>query len=141
MIEYHVRRRSGVPAYQQIVQQTEQALRLGHLQLGDKLPTAKEVVAATAVNPNTVLRAYQELQRAGLVESRQGLGTFVVGTLGQAENSAAGDLRRELTGWAAKARSAGLEREDVLALITSVVDQEFPPTAEPLPGAALRERS
>ncbi|WP_042424961.1 GntR family transcriptional regulator [Streptacidiphilus anmyonensis] len=140
MIEYHVRRRSGVPAYQQIVQQTEQALRLGHLQVGDKLPTAREVVAATAVNPNTVLRAYQELQRAGLVESTQGLGTFVVRVLGQAENSAAAGLREELTAWVGRARNAGLEREDVLALTASVVDREFPLADEPAPGAVSRER-
>jgi GntR family transcriptional regulator len=119
-----VRKGSGIPAYQQIVQQTEQALRVGALRPGDKLPTAREVVAATAVNPNTVLRAYQELQRAGLVESRQGLGTFVVATLGRADG-AAEELRGELDAWVAKARRQGLEREDVLALTAAAVDRQF----------------
>ncbi|SEK93890.1 GntR family transcriptional regulator [Streptacidiphilus jiangxiensis] len=123
-MEFRVRKGSGIPAYQQIVQQAEQALRVGALRPGDKLPTAREVVAATAVNPNTVLRAYQELQRAGLVESRQGLGTFVVGTLGRAEG-AAEELRGELDAWVAKAREQGLEREDVLALTAAAVDRQF----------------
>ncbi|WP_037604358.1 GntR family transcriptional regulator [Streptacidiphilus rugosus] len=125
-MEFRLRRGSGVPAYQQIVQQIEQALRVGTLRLGDKLPTAREVVAATAVNPNTVLRAYQELQRAGLVESRQGLGTFVVRTLGRADSAADSGLREELEAWVASAREHGLEREDVLALAASVVDAQFP---------------
>ncbi|WP_042375985.1 GntR family transcriptional regulator [Streptacidiphilus melanogenes] len=127
-MEFRLRKGSGVPAYQQIVQQTQQALRVGTLRLGDKLPTAREVVAATAVNPNTVLRAYQELQRAGLVESRQGLGTFVVRTLGRAEGAATEELREELDAWVARAREHGLEREDVLALTASAVERLFQPS-------------
>jgi GntR family transcriptional regulator len=125
VIEYRIDRRGGVAAYQQIVQQTEQALRLGLLQPGDKLPTAKEVVAATAINPNTVLKAYRELERSGLVRPRPGLGTFVLRTLGTP--GAAGDeaLRTELEAWVDRARQAGLEREDVAALVASVVEQRF----------------
>ncbi|MEY9873514.1 GntR family transcriptional regulator [Streptacidiphilus sp. MAP12-33] len=125
-----MRKGSGIPAYQQIVKQTEQALRVGALRPGDKLPTAREVVAATAVNPNTVLRAYQELQRAGLVESRQGLGTFVVGTLGRGEAVETEELRGELDAWVAKARGCGLEREDVLALTAAAVDKQFQPAEQ-----------
>lgn len=77
MVEYRIDRHSGVATYVQIVQQTKQALRLGLLQAGDKLPTAREVVEATAINPNTVLKAYRELERDGLVEARRGVGTFV----------------------------------------------------------------
>ncbi|CAM5732973.1 hypothetical protein SMICM304S_11146 [Streptomyces microflavus] len=76
-VEFRIDRRSGVATYLQIVQQTKQALRLGVLQPGDRLPTAREVVEATAINPNTVLKAYRELEREGLVEARRGLGTFV----------------------------------------------------------------
>ncbi|MEV5984593.1 GntR family transcriptional regulator [Streptomyces sp. NPDC052051] len=123
MIEYRIERRSGVPTYQQIVRQTEQALRLGLLKPGDKLPTAREVVEATAVNPNTVLKAYRELERSGLVEPRPGLGTFVLRTLGAGETD--GELRDELQRWTAKARRAGLDKEDVIALVTSVVEREF----------------
>ncbi|MGW3497013.1 GntR family transcriptional regulator [Streptomyces sp. NPDC001020] len=123
MIEYRIERRSGVPTYQQIVRQTEQALRLGLLRPGDKLPTAREVVEATAVNPNTVLKAYRELERSGLVEPRPGLGTFVLRTLGAGETD--NELRDELLQWTARARRAGLDKEDVIALVTSVVEREF----------------
>ncbi|MEG8279171.1 GntR family transcriptional regulator [Streptomyces sp. AHA2] len=123
MVEYRIDRRSGVATYVQIVQQTKQALRLGLLQPGDRLPTAREVVEATAINPNTVLKAYRELEREGLVEARRGLGTFVRRSLGAAP--ADSPLRAELDAWAARAREAGLEREDVAALFTSVLDAQF----------------
>ncbi|MBX9394757.1 GntR family transcriptional regulator [Streptomyces sp. TRM72054] len=123
MVEYRIDRRSGVATYVQIVQQTKQALRLGLLQPGDKLPTAREVVEATAINPNTVLKAYRELEREGLVEARRGLGTFVRRSLGAAP--ADSPLRAELVAWAARARGAGLEREDVAALFTAVLDEQF----------------
>ncbi|GAA2269747.1 GntR family transcriptional regulator [Streptomyces ruber] len=124
MVEYRIDRRSGVATYVQIVQQTKQALRLGLLRPGDKLPTAREVVEATAINPNTVLKAYRELEREGLVEARRGLGTFVRRSLGSAP--ADSPLRAELDAWADRARAAGLERDDVAALLTSVLDQHFP---------------
>ncbi|MER5892116.1 GntR family transcriptional regulator [Streptomyces sp. NPDC001876] len=124
-VEYRIDRRSGVATYLQIVQQTKQALRLGVLEPGDRLPTAREVVEATAINPNTVLKAYRELEREGLVEARRGLGTFVRRTLGSA--AAAGDapLRAELADWARRARAAGLDKDDVGALFTAVLDSTF----------------
>lgn len=123
MIEYRIERRSGVSTYQQIVQQTKQALRLGLLQPGDKLPTAREVVELTAINPNTVLKAYRELEREGLVEPRPGLGTFVRRSLARPEAAADGPLRADLVGWVDRARAAGLEREDIAALMASVLEQ------------------
>ncbi|EFL26932.1 MULTISPECIES: GntR family transcriptional regulator [Streptomyces] len=125
MVEYHIDRRSGVATYLQIVQQTKQALRLGLLQPGDRLPTAKAVVTATAVNPNTVLKAYRELEREGLVEPRPGLGTFVRRSLARPEAAADSPLRAELAAWADRARAAGLDREDAAALVTSVLDERF----------------
>lgn len=125
-VEFRIDRRSGVATYLQIVQQTKQALRLGLLEPGDRLPTAREVVEATAINPNTVLKAYRELEREGLVEARRGLGTFVTRTLGSA--AAADDdspLRAELARWAGRARAAGLDRDDVSALFTAVLDSTF----------------
>ena len=68
MISFRLDGRSVVPTYLQIVQQVRQALRMGVLDVGDQLPTVREVVAAIAVNPNTVLKAYRELERDGLVE-------------------------------------------------------------------------
>ncbi|MEU6218254.1 GntR family transcriptional regulator [Streptomyces sp. NPDC047022] len=128
MIEYRIDRRSGVATYVQIVQQTKQALRLGLLEPGDKLPAAREVVEATAVNPNTVLKAYRELEREGLVEARRGLGTFVRRSLGAAPGES--PLRGELSEWAARARAAGLERDDVAALFALVLDEHFEPTGK-----------
>ncbi|MFJ9807872.1 GntR family transcriptional regulator [Streptomyces sp. NPDC101158] len=123
MLAYRIDRRSGVATYLQIVQQTKQALRMGLLEPGDRLPTAREVVEATAINPNTVLKAYRELEREGLVEARRGLGTFVRATLGT--NPADSPLRAELADWARRARAEGLERDDVAALFTSVLNEHF----------------
>ncbi|MFD5427761.1 GntR family transcriptional regulator [Streptomyces sp. NPDC127084] len=123
MIEYRIDRRSGIATYVQIVQQTKQALRLGLLEPGDRLPTAREVVEATAINPNTVLKAYRELEREGLVEARRGLGTFVRKTLGTA--GADSPLRGELADWAVRARGEGLGRDDVAALFSAVLDEHF----------------
>ncbi|WP_343041308.1 GntR family transcriptional regulator [Streptomyces typhae] len=130
MVEYRIDRRSGVATYLQIVQQTRQALRLGLLEPGDKLPTAREVVEATAVNPNTVLKAYRELEREGLVEARRGLGTFVRRSLGGAPADT--PLHGELLEWATRARAAGLDREDTAALFAAVLEEKFPqPHAAP----------
>ncbi|MHC3469032.1 GntR family transcriptional regulator [Streptomyces sp. 7R007] len=131
MVEYRIDRRSGVATYLQIVQQTKQALRLGLLEPGDRLPTAREVVEATAINPNTVLKAYRELEREGLVEARRGLGTFVRQGLSTAP--ADSPLRAELADWARRAQAAGLGREDVDALFTAALDEHFPKPDEHLP--------
>jgi GntR family transcriptional regulator len=124
-LEFRIDRRSGVAAYQQIVQQTKQALRLGVLVPGDRLPTAKEVAETCAVNPNTTLKAYRELEREGLVEPRPGLGTFVRRSLARPQAGADSPLRGELEVWMARAREAGLEREDVIALVTSVLEKRY----------------
>ncbi|MFF7360289.1 GntR family transcriptional regulator [Streptomyces sp. NPDC008125] len=122
-VEFRIDRRSGVSTYLQIVQQTKQALRLGVLRPGDRLPTAREVVEATAINPNTVLKAYRELEREGLVEGRRGLGTFVRRTLGgAAHDDAHTPLRAELADWIGRARTAGLERDDMTALFGTLLD-------------------
>jgi len=128
-VEYRIDRRGGVTTYMQIVQQTKQALRLGLLQPGDKLPTAREVVEATAINPNTVLKAYRELEREGLVEPRPGLGTFVRRSLAGPQATPDSPLRSQLADWAARARQAGLGREDVAAMFAAVLD-DYPLAAE-----------
>ncbi|MFF2847169.1 GntR family transcriptional regulator [Streptomyces sp. NPDC058001] len=136
MVEFRIDRRSGVATYLQIVQQTKQALRLGLLEPGDRLPTAREVVEATAINPNTVLKAYRELENEGLVEARRGLGTFVRRSLGS--GAADSPLRAELSGWAARARTAGLDRDDVSALFAAVLDEHFTPApADPAPNPTV----
>src|ERR1700678_2785489 len=116
MIEFHLDSRSGVSPYLQIVHQVRHALRLGLLSEGDQLPTVKEVVAHLAINPNTVLKAYKELEHAGLVGARPGIGTFVTRTLSDESLIAHGPLRQELQRWIAKARRAGLDDESIEAL-------------------------
>jgi GntR family transcriptional regulator len=116
VIEFHLDGRSGVSPYLQIVQQVRNALRLGLLQRGDQLPTVKDVVAQLAINPNTVLKAYRELERDGLVAARPGVGTFVTKTLTDNTLAAHGPLRQDLRRWLAKARRAGLDDESIEAL-------------------------
>jgi GntR family transcriptional regulator len=119
MIEFVLDTRSGVSPYLQIVQQVRQALRLGLLTEGDQLPTVKDVVARVAINPNTVLKAYRELERAGLVNARPGVGTFVTRTLTDASLAAHEPLRQELGRWLARARRAGLDDESIEALFAN----------------------
>jgi len=116
VIEFHLDSRSGVSPYLQVVQQVRQALRLGLLREGDQLPTVKEVVARLAINPNTVLKAYRELEHSGLVAARPGVGTFVTATLSDDSLAAHAPLRRELQRWLMKARAAGLDEESIEAL-------------------------
>jgi GntR family transcriptional regulator len=119
MIEFHLDSRSGVSPYLQVVRQVRQALRLGLLREGDQLPTVKEVVAKLAINPNTVLKAYRELEHEALVAARPGIGTFVIKTLSDASLAAHGPLRQDLNRWLAKARRAGLDDESIEALFWS----------------------
>jgi GntR family transcriptional regulator len=116
VIEFHLDSRSGVSPYLQIVQQVRQALRLDLLRQGDQLPTVKEVVGQLAINPNTVLKAYRELEHDGLVSARPGVGTFVTGSLGGQSLAAHGPLRQALRSWITKARRAGLDDESIEAL-------------------------
>jgi GntR family transcriptional regulator len=116
VIEFHLDGRSGVSPYLQLVQQVRQALRLGLLLEGDQLPTVKDAVARLAINPNTVLKAYRELEHEGLVSPRPGLGTFVTRTLSDASLAAHGPLRLDLGRWISKARRAGLDDDSIEAL-------------------------
>jgi GntR family transcriptional regulator len=124
VVEFRIERRSGVPTYLQIVQQAKQALRIGTLRPGDRLPTAKAVVEQTAVNPNTVLKAYRELEREGLVEPRPGLGTFVLRSLARPESDVDAQLRADLEDWMRRASAAGLTADDLDALIADVRDNQ-----------------
>jgi GntR family transcriptional regulator len=119
VIEFHLDGRSGVAPYLQLVQQVRRAMRLGLLTDGDQLPTVKEVVARVAINPNTVLKAYRELEYEGLIAARPGVGTFVVATLTDRSLPAHGPLREELRGWLDRARAAGLDAESIEALFAT----------------------
>ena len=125
MIEFHLDGGSGLSPYQQIVRQVRHALRLGLLDEGDQLPTVKDVVGALAINPNTVLKAYRELEHEGLVAARPGVGTFVTRTLADTTLAAHGPLRQDLRRWLGKARTAGLDEESIEALFLDTFRSEM----------------
>jgi GntR family transcriptional regulator len=123
-VEFRLDPASGVPTYLQLVQQVEHALRLGYLKPGDQLPKVRDVVASLAINPNTVLKAYRELETKGLTAGRPGQGTFIQATLSQVALPELTGLRRSLLGWLSTADAAGLDEDGIAALFTSAL-REF----------------
>jgi GntR family transcriptional regulator len=121
VITFHLATRSNVPPYVQLVEQVRQALLNGTLRPGDRLPTVKDVVSSLAINPNTVLKAYRDLEREGLVEGRQGVGTFVLRRPDGPTPSDQAALRRSLATWIAKAQQAGLADGDIESMVRTVL--------------------
>ena len=113
---------SGVPTYLQLVHQVEHALRLGYLVLGDQLPKVRDVVAELVINPNTVLKAYKELETKGLAGGRPGQGTFIIeASLNQVALPELTELRRSLVSWVAAADAVGLDEDGIAALVANVL--------------------
>lgn len=125
MISFYLEVGSGLPAYLQLARQVEHAIRLGRLRPGDQLPSVRDVVAELAINPNTVAKAYRDLESRGFLDSRQGRGTFVREGVGSAPSADHPVLQRKLRRWVAEAMAAGLTREDVAALCDSAVHEMF----------------
>jgi len=123
MISLRLEPQSGVSTYLQLVQQVRQAIQLGALREGDQLPTVKEVVAELAINPNTVLKAYRELEHEGLCTGRPGVGTFVTRTLTSPSPQVQAKLRSDLARWVDRAAGAGLDTETMVGLLRSVVNK------------------
>lgn len=121
MIHFRLNAQSGVATYVQLVHQVRHALRSGLLEPGDQLPTVKEVVGALAINPNTVLKAYRELEHAGLVEGRPGMGTFVLRSLEGPPPDKQAALRKSLQRWLQSAFEAGLSPDAVLAFVDAAI--------------------
>ena len=120
-IEFRLDPASGVPTYLQLVQQVEHALRLGYLTPGDQLPKVRDVVAELAINPNTVLKAYKELETKGLAVGRPGQGTFIQATLSQVALPELTALRKALLRWLATAGAAGLDEDGMVALFSNAL--------------------
>ena len=120
-IEFRLDSSSGVPVSQQLVQQVEHALRLGYLQLGDQLPKVRDAVASLAINPNTVLKAYRELELKGLATGRPGQGTFITATLTQVGLPELAKLRRSLLVWMGQADRTGVDADGMSALFASAL--------------------
>jgi len=121
MIELRIDSRSGLPAYLQIVQQVKHALRLGLLVPGDQMPTIRELVASLAINPNTVLKAYRELEMEGLVGGRPGQGTFVLEALPGASQVDLAEMRMSLERWLTRAKELGMDEESIVALFDTTM--------------------
>jgi GntR family transcriptional regulator len=122
-VVFRLSSKSGVSAYLQIAKQVRQAMQLGLLRPGDQLPTVKEVVGTLAINPNTVLKAYQLLEQQGLVEGRQGQGTFVTAALPGPSPTQQASLRRGLDRWLHAAFDAGLDADGVTAMVDEHLHQ------------------
>jgi len=125
---------SGVPAYQQIVHQVENALRLGFLKEGDRLPRVKDVVASAAINPNTVLKAYKYLELKGIAAGKPGIGTFITAAPKEVRIKDLNELRKTFrNGWLQKAKDLGLDDEGVLAVVQLALAEsrsDFPAASE-----------
>jgi GntR family transcriptional regulator len=121
LLEFRLDPAAGVPTYLQLVHQVEHALRLGFLKPGDQLPKVRDVVASLAINPNTVLKAYRELETKGLAAGRPGQGTFIQATLSQVALPDLTALRRSLLGWLTAAETAGLDEDGLVALFTTAL--------------------
>jgi GntR family transcriptional regulator len=124
MIAFYLEADSGVPAYLQLARQVEHAVRLGRLRAGDQLPSVRDVVAALGINPNTVVKAYRELEVRHLAGTRQGRGTFISDMAGHAVIPAA--LTGELRDWIGRAKAGGLARGDVAALFDGELRAAYP---------------
>ena len=120
-IAFTLDRASGVPTYLQLVHQVEHALRLGYLKLGDQLPKVREVVADLAINPNTVLKAYRDLEGKGLTAGRPGQGTFIKSTLDQIDLAGVTGLRTSLLVWLSDADASGLDQDGIVAMFSSTL--------------------
>ena len=125
MIEFQLDTASGVATYLQLVQQVHQALQLGMLEPDDQLPTAQQVVTKLAINPNTVLKAYRDLEREGLVRPRPGLGTFIIKSLPRTDPATQSRFLASMTDWLASARAAGLGPDDIEAIYRIAVRNHF----------------
>ena len=123
MIQFSLSDRSGLAPYRQIIQQVRQAILTGRLKVGDQLPAVREVVTTIAINPNTVFKAYRELEHEGLVELRQGQGTFVRQGAQTMAPSELARLRRSLLRWMRVGLSAGLEHDTILALCAATLQE------------------
>jgi len=114
---------SDVPIYRQLVQQVRRDVMLGRLRPGDQLPSVNEVVNALSVNPNTVVKAFGELEHQGMVVRRQGVGTFVAAAPPMASLGVAPRLLGPLAHWVDRARQEGLSAEQIRMLLEVALDE------------------
>jgi GntR family transcriptional regulator len=118
--------RSGVPIYLQIIEQVKRSIALGVLQAGEQLPTVKQLAIDLTVNPNTVARAYRELEREEVIETAPGRGSFVRSNgVTESPKVAAEIAGNALDVALREAKSVGLERGDVRRLFENALARWF----------------
>jgi GntR family transcriptional regulator len=120
-IAFYLDRGSGVPTYLQFVHQVDHALRLGYLRAGDQLPRIKDVTRTLAVNPDTVMKAYRELELRGIAAGRPGVGTFITRAPDIVGLKQLATLRKKLSTWLAEAAEAGVDELGMKALFTAAL--------------------
>src|SRR5207302_2530202 len=115
---------SGVPVYRQLIDQVRSGMALGSLAAGDQLPTVRQMAVDLAINPNTVMRAYRELELGGLLETHQGTGTFVANK--KLERKGA-ERERQLTElareFAVRVGAAGFAIEELMEQLHGLVSE------------------
>jgi len=130
VISFSLDLQSGIPTYLQLVQQVEAALSLGYLVEGDQLPTVKDVVSSVAINPNTVLKAYRELEARGIAAGRPGVGTFIVASPSVITQKKLTALRESLiNGWLREAKKSGLPPKAIVALFNNAISEMADPNS------------
>ena len=142
-VAFRVDTGSGMPIYLQIVHQVDHALRLGYLRQGDQLPRVRDVAGSLSINPNTVVKAYRELEHRGYATGRPGLGTFIVGTPRVLMSEKLSALRQGLVrGWLRDAVAAGLDQDEIVALFMAALRESVSGAGAASPdsrGAARRD--
>jgi GntR family transcriptional regulator len=116
---------SGVPIYLQLMEQVKHGIETGALRPGEQLPGIRPLAEELVINPNTVAKAYRDLEREGLVVARQGRGTFIASTLAPPSLRHHDELRAELERWLRSALEAGLDEESVRALISATLRESL----------------
>lgn len=119
--------RSGVPVYRQLMDQVRAGMASGALTAGDQLPTVRQLAVDLAINPNTVLRAYRELELGGLLETQQGTGTFITETKPRRDDvERQRQLSQLVVEFLARAGAAGFTVEELLKELRELVHDQAP---------------
>jgi GntR family transcriptional regulator len=128
----HINIRSGVPIYVQLIEQIQHALEVGTLSPGDSLPSVRELASELSIAPNTIAKAYNELQRMGLIESRAGKGTVVLGEVEETVRARQQEaLIERLQAVIHDASKLGMSAETLQGHFEHAVEQFFPELQRP----------
>lgn len=115
---------TGVPVYRQLIDQVRAGIASGSLTAGDQLPTVRQLAVDLAINPNTVMRAYRELELGGLLETHQGTGTFISDKKPEKKTAERERQLSQMAGeFAARAGAAGFTLEELIDRMRDLLPQ------------------